>query len=312
LEKGAKASSTEALAAPSFAKEVAQGEPTVETLEDTEDRTVKVVRKPLGVVVAISPWNAPVLTATGKIFIALLMGNTVVFKPSPFTSITTLALDSLWVDIVPPGVLSIVAGGDDIGIALVAHPDTAMISFTRSVGAGRSIARSAGDGLKRVLSEWAQLSVALPEEEGDNFVTLTTAPQYERIQALAKETIAEGAVPVSGGAKAQHAGYVFPPTVLSNLKPDMKVWAEERFGPLLPVVAFSDIEDAIKDANSAEYGLCGSVWTSDVELDAQIADRLECGTAWVNNHAEFDAAIPFGGTKHSGIGRANGYQGLDA
>jgi acyl-CoA reductase-like NAD-dependent aldehyde dehydrogenase len=368
MEKGAKASSTEALVAPNVAKALAKEEPTVEILEDTEDRTVKVFRKPLGVVVAISPWNAPVLIATGKIFTALLMGNTVVVKPSPFTSMATLALGSLWADIVPPGVLNIVAGDDDIGVALVAHPDTAMISFTGSVAAGLSIARSAADGLKRVLlelggndaaivlpdvnvravaqriypvafgmsgqicaaikrlyvhesiydemvaalSELAQLSIALPEEEGGNFVPLTTAPQYQRIQDLAKEAIAEGAVPVSGGAKVQHPGYFFPPTILTNIKPDMKVWVEEQFGPLLPVVAFSDIEDAIKDANSTEYGLCGSVWTSDVEFGAQIADRLECGTTWVNHHAEVDPAIPFGGAKQSGIGRANGRQGLDA
>jgi acyl-CoA reductase-like NAD-dependent aldehyde dehydrogenase len=368
IEKGAKASSTEALIAPSRAKAIAKEEPEVEILEDTKDRTVKLVRKPLGVVVAISPWNAPVLNATGKIFTALLMGNTVVFKPSPFTSMATLALGSLWVDIVPPGVVNIIAGGDDIGAALVAHPDTAMITFTGSVAAGQNIARSAGGSLKRVLlelggndaaivlpdvdvravaqriypiafgmsgqicaavkrlyvhesiydemvnalSELAQLSVALPEDEGGNFVPLTTAPQFERIQMLAKDAIAGGAVPVSGGEKVEHSGFFFPPTVLTHIKPDMKVWVEEQFGPLLPVVSFSDVEDAIRDANATEYGLCGSVWTSDVELGAHLADRLECGTTWVNNHAETDPAIPFGGAKQSGIGRANGRQGLDA
>jgi len=105
------------------------------------------------VVAAITPWNAPILILCEKIASALLVGDTVVAKPSPFTSLATLALGELWKDIVPPGVLNIVAGGDELGAALVNHPTVRMVSFTGSVAAGRQIAQSAGAGLKRVLLE---------------------------------------------------------------------------------------------------------------------------------------------------------------
>jgi acyl-CoA reductase-like NAD-dependent aldehyde dehydrogenase len=86
---------------------------------------------------------------------------------------------------------------------------------------------------------------------------------------------------------------------------------EEPFGPILPVIKYSDVEDAIARANASSVGLGGSVWSSDVERATQLASRLECGTAWVNNHAMLNPMAPFGGVKESGIGVEFGLYGLE-
>ena len=367
LEKGAIGAALEAYAAPVFMTHLATTPIPVDILEDTPERTVTVVRKPVGVVAAISPWNAPILIMCEKIASALLVGNTVVAKPSPFTPLATLALGRIWKDIVPPGVLNIVAGGNELGAQMVAHPVTRMISFTGSVAAGQKIAAAAASSLKNLVLELggndaaivlpdvdvetvaeaifnaaflmsgqvcaaikrlyvhesiyqemvdaltrrAEAAVPAPEAEGGTFAPLTTRPQYDRIRMLLDDALAHGARAATGSAQPTSRGYFIAPTIITDAKPGMKVVDEEQFGPLLPVMSFGDVEDAIEAANATEYGLCGSIWTSDIETGAELASRLECGTSWVNNHAEVAPHVPFGGTKSSGIGRNGGVPGLD-
>ncbi len=368
LEKGSVRGSAEAYAASYFMKHVAAAEVPVDVIEDNEQRSVVVVRKPVGVVAAITPWNAPILILSEKIATALLVGDTVVAKPSPFTSLATLALGELWKDIVPPGVLNIVAGGDELGAALVAHPGVRMISFTGSVAAGRQIARSAGAATKNVLLELGgnDAAIVLPDVDVDTvagkifnaafvmsgqacaaikrvyahrsvfepLVTalarladaaqpaqngadgaldpLTTLPQYKRVRAILDDAIERGARVVAGGRPLDRDGYFVAATILTDVPDEATVVAEEQFGPLLPVIPFDDVDDAIAAANATEYGLGGSVWTGDIAMGAELAARLDCGTTWVNSHAEVAPNIPFGGIKSSGTGRASGRQGIDA
>src|SRR5207237_7292076 len=110
----------------------------------------EVVRRPLGVVAAITPWNFPLLLATWKIGPALLAGNTVVLKPSPFTPLTTLKLGELLASQLPPGVVNVVSGGDELGAWMTSHPTVRKISFTGSVATGRAIAAAAAPDLKRI------------------------------------------------------------------------------------------------------------------------------------------------------------------
>lgn len=368
LEKGSARGSAEAYVASYFMRHLADAEVPVDVVEDNDQRSVVMIRKPVGVVAAIAPWNAPILILCEKIANALLVGDTVVAKPSPFTPLATLALGELWKDIVPPGVLNIVAGGDELGAALVRHPAVRMVSFTGSVAAGRQIAQSAGAAMKNVLLELGgnDAAIVLPDVDVDlvaeqvfnvaflmsgqtcaaikrlyvhrsivepmvaalerraeaaqpaqNGVDgaldpLTTLPQYERVRMILDDAIERGAHVAAGGRSLDRDGYFVAATILTGVTADMKVVAEEQFGPLLPVIPFDDVEDALAAANATEYGLCGSIWTSDIAAGAELAARLECGTTWVNSHGEVAPHIPYGGAKISGTGRTGGRNGIDA
>ena len=123
------------------------------TIEMVGQDSVEVLRRPLGVVAAIIPWNYPVMTAAWKIAPALLTGNTVVLKPSPYTPLATLRLGQLLNDIIPKGVLNIVSGGDSVGEKMSRHPSVRKISFTGSTAAGKAVAMSAAPDLKRLTLE---------------------------------------------------------------------------------------------------------------------------------------------------------------
>jgi acyl-CoA reductase-like NAD-dependent aldehyde dehydrogenase len=125
----------------------------VEPLHEDDEQRIELHRKPLGVVAAITPWNFPIILATWKIASALLAGNTVVLKPSPFTPLSSLALGNALQQALPAGVLNVVAGGDDLGRLLTEHPSVRKISFTGSVPTGKKIAAAAAPDLKRVTLE---------------------------------------------------------------------------------------------------------------------------------------------------------------
>ncbi len=132
-------------------------------------------REPVGVVAAITPWNFPLMQVILKLIPALAVGNTVVLKPAELTPLTAQRLAELADDVLPAGVFNVVQGpGDPTGTALVAHPDVALVSFTGSVGAGRAIARSAADGLKRVVLELGGNAPAIVFDDADLDVAATT------------------------------------------------------------------------------------------------------------------------------------------
>ncbi len=125
----------------------------VEVIQDNEQARIEIRRRPLGVVAAITPWNFPLLLGVWKIAPALLAGNTVVIKPSPFTPLTTLKLGEILRSILPPGVLNVVSGGNDLGGWMTSHPAVRKISFTGSVATGKKVAAAAAPDLKRVTLE---------------------------------------------------------------------------------------------------------------------------------------------------------------
>jgi acyl-CoA reductase-like NAD-dependent aldehyde dehydrogenase len=128
---------------------------------------------------------------------------------------------------------------------------------------------------------------------------------------LVQDALDHGGKAVAGGAPLDGPGFYYPPTIVTGVGPGVRLVDEEQFGPALPVIPFSDIEDAICQANGTEYGLCASVWSSDVARARQLTQRLEAGTVLVNNHTEVAPHVPFGGCKASGIGRSGGQVGLD-
>jgi acyl-CoA reductase-like NAD-dependent aldehyde dehydrogenase len=139
---------------------------------------------------------------------------------------------------------------------------------------------------------------------------VSTRPQFERVGQLVDEALRQGARAASGGAPANGPGYFYPPTILADARHDMAVVREEQFGPVLPVIPYRDEQDALCQANATQFGLGGSVWSTDPERAWDLARRMECGTIWVNTHAEVGSGQPFGGMKSSGIGIENGLPGL--
>jgi len=134
--------------------------------------------------------------------------------------------------------------------------------------------------------------------------------QYERVLDILEDAKRAGARIVAGGCTLDRPGYFVAPTIVADITDGTRLVDEEPFGPILPVIRYRDVDDAVARANNTRYGLGGSVWTNDLKRGAEIAARLEVGTAWVNQHRlpEFD--VPFGGAKESGIGREYSTVGL--
>lgn len=322
---------------------------------------------PLGVVGAIVPWNFPVLLAIWKIGPALLAGNTMVLKPSPFTPLATLRLGELLRGALPAGVLNIISGGDALGPWMSEHPGIDKISFTGSTATGRKVMATAAANLKRLTLElggndaaivladakvadiaeplfWAaftnsgQVCVAakrlyvhdsIYDELAAAFVAIATkvrvgdgaAPetvlgpiqnraQFDRVASMIADSRAAGHRFLTGGEPGDGPGYFIPVTLIDNPPEDARVVQEEAFGPVLPLLRYTDIDDAVARANASEYGLGGSVWSADPAAAAAVAARLETGTVWINSAQGLTPFAAFAGHKQSGIGTENGLEGL--
>ncbi|WP_144403713.1 aldehyde dehydrogenase family protein, partial [Caballeronia zhejiangensis] len=336
-------------------------------VEDSRDRKVETRRVPLGVAAAIVPWNYPISIAFLKIPAALLTGNCVVVKPSPYTPLTTLKIGELSRDLFPAGVLSVLSGGDELGPWITEHPGFAKISFTGSSATGRRVVQSASHTLKRVTLElggndaaivladvnvhavaekifWSaftnagqvcmatkrlyvhesvydELAFALAEyaktvKVGDGFEPETkigpiqNRAQYDRVCRLIHDIAERGERVLIGGNVVPGAGYFVPVTIVDNPPEESPVVQEEAFGPVLPMLKFSDLDDVIAKVNASPYGLAGSVWSSDADAAALIASRIHSGTVWINDWLYITPFTPFGGRKQSGYGVECGLEGL--
>ncbi|MFI1605708.1 aldehyde dehydrogenase family protein [Streptomyces griseofuscus] len=139
---------------------------------------------------------------------------------------------------------------------------------------------------------------------------VNNAPQLARVEQVTEQALADGARAAAGGQRLDGPGYFFAPTILTDVPPDSAVVTEEQFGPVLPVLPYRSLDEAVDAANGTGFGLGGSVWGTDLDRAEAVADRLECGTAWINHHAELSLAQPFAGIKNSGVGVAGGPWGL--
>ncbi len=339
----------------------------VEVLQDTDDGRIELHHKPYGVVAAITPWNFPVSIAMGKVATALIAGNTVVLKPSPYTPLSTLLVGEAIQSVLPPGVLNIISGADPLGATLTAHPLVRKIDFTGSVNTGKRVARAASDDLKRVtlelggndaaivlddvqpkeianklfwgaftnsgqvciaikrayvheaiyaqlVSELSQLAEKYAVGDGMDDKTalgpINNLAQFERVSSLVDDAKQHGARIETGGAPTGQ-GYGYHSTIITEAGDEMPIVAEEQFGPVLPILPYTDIDDAIERANRTHFGLGGSVWSADLDRATEVARQMQCGTAWVNQHLALSPIAPFGGSKWSGIGYINGRWGYE-
>jgi acyl-CoA reductase-like NAD-dependent aldehyde dehydrogenase len=147
-------------------------------------------------------------------------------------------------------------------------------------------------------------------EEGVTQGPLANKMQFDKVVSLLDDAKANGGRVLCGGDVPEGPGYFLPHTIVADVSDGMRIVDEEQFGPLLPVIKYTDLDDAIAKANGLEVGLGGSVWSADTDKASAVAARLECGTAWINQHGGIAPNIPFGGVKCSGIGVEFGEEGL--
>jgi acyl-CoA reductase-like NAD-dependent aldehyde dehydrogenase len=341
----------------------------VEVIRDDASERIEARRVPIGVVAAITPWNYPLMLALWKIGPALVAGNTVIVKPSPYTPVATLRLGELAQDVLPPGVLQVLAGDDRLGAMLTTHDGVGKISFTGSVPTGKAIMASAAGTLKRLTLElggndpgivlddadpqafaddlyWGALSncgqvcaglkrmyvpasraaeyaealagVAAKVTVGDGLDAGTdmgpvqNAPQLGRVRSLLADAEARGAEVFFRGEAPDGPGYWHPVTLVRHAGDDTPLVAEEQFGPVLPLLTYDTVADAVSRANASPFALGASVWSADEDRATPVAASQEGGPEWVNQHPMLSPSTPFGGLKQSGIGVESSRHGLAA
>jgi vanillin dehydrogenase len=334
-------------------------------------KRAKAVRQPVGVVVGIAPWNAPVVLGTRAVAAPLAYGNTVVLKASEQCPRTHRAIVQALVDAgLPAGAINLVTNDPkdaaEVVDELIAHPAVRRINFTGSTRVGRIVAEKAARHLKRVLlelggkaplvvlrdadleravaaanfgafmhqgqicmstervvidrsvaDEFAEklgeratsLKLGDPSEPRTEIGPLVSEDALKRVTELVKDAVSKGAKVVAGG-KAQ--GPCFEPTVLMGVTPEMRIYSEESFGPVVAIVAVDGVEAAVRVANDTEYGLSSAVFSADVDAAMDVARRLETGMCHINDATVNDEPqMPYGGVKQSGWGRFGGRAALE-
>ncbi|MBB5157201.1 aldehyde dehydrogenase family protein [Saccharopolyspora phatthalungensis] len=323
--------------------------------------------QPIGVVARIIPYNHPIMFAAGKIAAPLIAGNCVVLKPPHQTPLSALRLGELTVDLLPPGVLSILPGaGPATGEAIVRHPQIRRVAFIGSAATGLAIQRAAAEtsvkhvtlelGGKNALVAFADadpvrvaaaavrgmnfswsgqscgstsrlvvhedireqtvaeimrlidgLSLGSPFDERTDVGALVSEQQFAKAMSYVDTAREEGARLVTGGEAFHPQGWdralIVRPTVFTEVDTAMRIAQEEVFGPVLSVLSFHDEAEAVRIANSTEYGLTAAVWTNDLRRAHRVAAALEAGYVWINDSSRHFVGAPFGGVKSSGLGR---------
>ncbi len=174
------------------------------------------------------------------------------------------------------------------------------------------VEESAHDEFVERLAEHARaIRVGDPLDPSTQMGAQVSEEQFTKILGYIDAGKKGGAKLVTGGARAKDKGYFLQPTIFTGVKPEMKIAREEIFGPVVSTLTFRDIDEVIAAGNATNYGLAAAVWTRDISKAHRVARALRAGTVWVNTYNTFDAGVPFGGYKESGIGRELGSQALD-
>ena len=328
-----------------------------------------VMRVPYGVVSCLIPWNYPLTLLAFKVAPALAVGNTVVVKGAPETTLSTLRLGEIFRAHTPPGVVNLLSGDRDVGERMVEHADVDLVAFTGSTRAGRAIGRACADLTKPAHLElggkdpalvfadvdvrtaaqgvvWAAflnagqvctsterayvhrsiydefvghavslaktLRVGDPLDPATQIGPMRTDAGRRRALAHVEEAVAAGATVAAGGAAPDRPGFYLPPTVVVDGDHSMRLLTEETFGPVLPIVAFDDPDEAFTLAADTPYGLGVSLYTHDAALVHRAATQLRVGNVWINDPVVDNPAAPFGGSRASGNARELGVEGLHA
>lgn len=169
------------------------------------------------------------------------------------------------------------------------------------------------DNVVKVLDNIAgQMPMGNGMEEGIVLGPVQNKMQFDKVNELVEDAKANGADVLRGGAPNDGPGYFYPITLLGNVDNGSRIVDEEQFGPVLPIIKYKTIEEAIQKANDSRAGLGGSVWGDDIAQAGRVAAQIESGTVWINQHGTIHPMVPFGGMKDSGYGVEFGVEGLKA
>lgn len=315
------------------------------------------VREPIGVIAAISPFNAPLNLVAHKVAPAIASGNTVVLKPASSTPLIALRLAELLEEAgIQKGVFNVVTGSSSVGEQLVKDPRVVMVSFTGSPEVGRHIRDVAGfkrftfelgsnsavlvdddsrlaeavdrcvqggfahsgqvcistqrilvnrdiekEFVGKLIEAVGRLRVGDPFDEKTDVSALITSKDVIRVLDWINEAKSSGAKVAVGG---ERVGNAITATVLTGVKPDMKIFSEEVFGPLVGVTSYATFDEAIGLVNSSRFGINAGVYTSDLGKAMKAAKEIKAGAVLINDVPSFRVDhMPYGGVKESGLGR---------
>lgn len=325
--------------------------------------------EPLGVVLAVMPWNYPIWQVVRFAAPALMAGNAGVLKHASNVPQSALYIGELFTRAgFPVGAFSSLLIGSARVEAVIRDRRVAAVTLTGSEGAGRSIAATAGDVLKKAVLElggsdpfivmpsadltravetavkarttnngqacinakrfivhedvydefarrfaaqMADLVVGDPADRSTDIGPLATEAGRREIEELVEDARNKGATVVVGGERGEEGpGWFYAPTVVTDLTPDMRLWAEEAFGPVASLYRVHSLEGALRIANDSDYGLGSAFWSQDADEIAEAERGIEAGAVFVNGMTISYAELPFGGIKRSGYGRELSIEGI--
>jgi succinate-semialdehyde dehydrogenase/glutarate-semialdehyde dehydrogenase len=334
------------------------------------DRRLVVVKQPVGVCAAITPWNFPHSMITRKVAPALAAGCTVVSKPAEATPYSALALAELAHRAgFPAGVFSVVIGkASQVGGEMCANPAVRKLSFTGSTEVGRKLMAQVAPTIKKlslelggnapfivfddadldaaaegaIISKYrnsgqtcvcanrlfvqdkvydafaekladrvSKLKVGNGVEGGVTQGPLINQEAVAKVEDHVADATRRGAKVTLGGKRHALGGNFYEPTVLTGVTREMKIFSEETFGPVAPLIRFKDDAEVVEMANDSEFGLASYFYSRDIGRAWRIAEQLEAGMVGVNTGLITTQVAPFGGVKESGLGREGSKYGID-
>ena len=317
--------------------------------------------QPLGVVLAVMPWNFPLWQAMRFAAPALMAGNVGLLKHASNVPQTALFMEELFRRAgFPDDVFQTLLIGSDLVEQVLRDDRVAAATLTGSTPAGRSVASIAGDALKHTVLELggsdpyvvmpsadlpkaaevaatarcqnngqsciaakrfivhadvaeeferlfaealSALVVGDPKDDATDVGPLANASGLSDVTELVQDAVDKGARVVVGGSAPGGPGYFYPPTLIADVTPEMRMYREEVFGPVAQLHVVADIDAAIELANDTEFGLGSNAWTNDPEEQERFARDLQAGMVFVNGMTASYPELPFGGVRHSGYGR---------
>ncbi|WP_308257029.1 NAD-dependent succinate-semialdehyde dehydrogenase [Rhodococcus rhodochrous] len=334
------------------------------------DRRVVVIKQPIGVCAAITPWNFPSTIVTRKVAAALAAGCSIVVRPATETPYSALALGDLATRAgIPAGVFNVITGDPHaMGAELTTNPVVRKLSFTGSTRVGQILMKQSAASVKKLALELGGNApfIVFDDADIDETVTQAVASKFrnsgqacvgtnrfyvhdavydefaskfvekvstlnvgngadpdvtmgpmvdvagvEKVESHIEDAVAKGARVLTGGKRHALGGSFFEPTILADVTSDALVTSEETFGPLAPLLRFTDESEVIEAANNTELGLAAYVHSRDIGRVWRLAEQIETGMVGINVGLMANEAVPFGGIKQSGVGREGSHYGLE-